>query len=241
MKRIIQCSKCEAKLSVFDTGKPINQKCPKCGNSITLDSTNSSDEDKQDDKAATSDKTPEPEKDGKTAEADKPAENKDGSTESKTPDKPGEGKEGSKAEKTSDKPAEGKDGAKDGKASDKLAEDKDAPKDGKASDKPTEGKDGAKESKASDKPAESKDDAKESKKSDKKPQTKTTPVSSAALDDLDSLHIPETAGTGGLSKAIVIGALVIIIIMQMITKRSADKQYKTLIEHLQYIEKNLVK
>ncbi len=223
MKRIIQCPKCEAKLSVFDTGKPINQKCPKCGNSITLDSTNSSDEDKQDDKAATSDKNPEPEKklpaDGKTAE------NKGGTKENKESDKPAECKEGPKAENTSDKPAEGKDRAKDGKAP----------------DKPAEGKDGAKDSKESDKPAESKDDAKESKKSDKKPQTKTTPVSSAALDDLDSLHIPETAGTGGLSKAIVIGALVIIIIMQMITKRSADKQYKTLIEHLQYIEKNLVK
>ena len=35
MKRIVQCPKCEAKLSVFDLGKPITQKCPKC--STTFD------------------------------------------------------------------------------------------------------------------------------------------------------------------------------------------------------------
>ena len=32
MKRIVQCPKCEAKLSVFDLGKTISQKCPKCSN-----------------------------------------------------------------------------------------------------------------------------------------------------------------------------------------------------------------
>lgn len=30
MKRIVQCPACGAKLSVFDLGKPITQKCPKC-------------------------------------------------------------------------------------------------------------------------------------------------------------------------------------------------------------------
>ena len=39
MKRIITCPKCEAKLSVFDLGKPINQKCPKCGNTFVVEST----------------------------------------------------------------------------------------------------------------------------------------------------------------------------------------------------------
>ncbi len=38
MKRVIQCPKCQAKLSVFDIGKPINQKCPKCGNAFVVDS-----------------------------------------------------------------------------------------------------------------------------------------------------------------------------------------------------------
>jgi len=36
MKRIVQCPKCEAKLSVFDLGKPISQKCPKCGNTFEV-------------------------------------------------------------------------------------------------------------------------------------------------------------------------------------------------------------
>ena len=36
MKRIVQCPKCEAKLSVFDSGKPISQKCPKCGNTFEV-------------------------------------------------------------------------------------------------------------------------------------------------------------------------------------------------------------
>jgi len=37
MKRIVQCPKCESKLAVFDLGKPINQKCPKCGNAFIVD------------------------------------------------------------------------------------------------------------------------------------------------------------------------------------------------------------
>ena len=36
MKRIVQCPKCETKLSVFDSGKPINQKCPKCRESFVI-------------------------------------------------------------------------------------------------------------------------------------------------------------------------------------------------------------
>jgi len=38
MKRIVQCPKCQVKLSVLDIGKPINQKCPKCGESFVVES-----------------------------------------------------------------------------------------------------------------------------------------------------------------------------------------------------------
>lgn len=36
MKRTIQCPKCESKLAVFDTGKPIKQRCPRCGNAFEV-------------------------------------------------------------------------------------------------------------------------------------------------------------------------------------------------------------
>jgi len=38
MKRIVQCPKCQAKLSVFDSGKPIKQKCPKCSENFVVES-----------------------------------------------------------------------------------------------------------------------------------------------------------------------------------------------------------
>ena len=38
MKRIVQCPKCQAKLSVVDLGKPLKQKCPKCGELFVIES-----------------------------------------------------------------------------------------------------------------------------------------------------------------------------------------------------------
>ncbi|MDR2850397.1 MAG: FYDLN acid domain-containing protein [Verrucomicrobiota bacterium] len=38
MKRVVTCPNCETKLAVFDLGKPINQKCPKCGNAFVVES-----------------------------------------------------------------------------------------------------------------------------------------------------------------------------------------------------------
>lgn len=38
MKRIVQCPKCESKLAVFDIGKPITQKCPRCGHAFEISS-----------------------------------------------------------------------------------------------------------------------------------------------------------------------------------------------------------
>ena len=36
MKRIVQCPKCESRLAVFDLGKTISQKCPRCGNAFEI-------------------------------------------------------------------------------------------------------------------------------------------------------------------------------------------------------------
>ena len=38
MKRIVQCPKCQTKLSVLDLGKPIKQKCPKCKETFDIES-----------------------------------------------------------------------------------------------------------------------------------------------------------------------------------------------------------
>lgn len=183
MKRIIQCPQCEAKLSVFDIGKPISQKCPKCGNAINVESEEPSPDDKKDPKDASA------------------------STASAAPDKSQPAKAAAKGDKPAEAVAKG--------------------------DKPAEA--AAKDAK----PSEDKE-KRDVKKADDKEQNKTSPVRAPIpASAFDSLPTPEPAGTGGLFKAIVIGAIIIIIAMQMITKLHADKQYKNLIEHLQYIEKNL--
>jgi len=65
MKRIVQCPKCETKLSVFDLGKPISQKCPKCGNTFEVSPDGTV--------AMPSAETPSPVPAAETAEKEKPA------------------------------------------------------------------------------------------------------------------------------------------------------------------------
>jgi len=50
-KRIVTCPECEVKLSVFDFGKPINQKCPKCSKTFVIESEEKDETEKADDKA----------------------------------------------------------------------------------------------------------------------------------------------------------------------------------------------
>jgi len=38
MKRIVQCPNCEAKLAVFDLGKAVSKKCPRCGTAFDIPS-----------------------------------------------------------------------------------------------------------------------------------------------------------------------------------------------------------
>ncbi|MDD4102467.1 MAG: hypothetical protein PHU80_07540 [Kiritimatiellae bacterium] len=164
MKRIIQCPKCEAKLSVFDIGKPISQKCPKCGNSINVESEEPTADENKEDKAV------------------------DATVLSKAPEN----------SQPNGKTVKAKD--------EKTFENKDSDACVRLSDKP---------------------------------QIKKTPSSPVATPALDVLPTPEPPRNGGLFKAFVVGALLIIIAMQMITKLNSDKQYKTLIEHLQFIERKL--
>jgi phage FluMu protein Com len=214
MKRIVTCPKCEAKLAVFDLGKPINQKCPKCGNAFVIES--------EENKEAV--KTAEATDSGKSAS--------DGAkkAEASTSDV----KAGTDVKAAEDAASKGKPAAK----SDAIAPEK----------KDTVGK----KSEDADKPSDTSPDKKEPaakgkeialKKPVERPggtdkpmvSAKREPVASAALDSA----VPPAAGPSPLFSMVVAGLLILVIVMQVMMKVRADKQYRTLIEHLQYIEKNL--
>ena len=198
MKRIIPCPKCEAKLAVFDLGKPINQKCPKCGNAFTIES----EEKKADEKK--------PEEAVKT-----PAEK----TETAGPAKPEEAKKTEEAAKTPE-PAKPEVSEKPGAApvaAAPAAEDK----------KPAETKE--KEitlKKPADAPAPA-----------AKPRAESKPAAPA----MPELPEPHAGGGSMLPAALTIGLLIIVIAMQVISQKRANAQYANLIQHLQYIEKQLAK
>jgi len=215
MKRIVTCPKCEAKLAVFDLGKPINQKCPKCGNAFVIES----EEDKEAVKTVEAADTGKPASDGakkaeastsdvKTAVADvKAAE--DAASKGKTaaqPDAiaPDKKDAGEKKSEDADKPSDKSPDKKEPAAKEKEI----------ALKKPVERPGGT------DKPMVS---------------AKREPVASAALDSA----VPPAAGPSPLFSMVVAGLLILVIVMQVMMKMRADKQYRTLIEHLQYIEKNL--
>jgi phage FluMu protein Com len=211
MKRIITCPKCEAKLAVFDLGKPINQKCPKCGNAFVVESEEKKEPAKEEAKAEEPKKAEEPPK----AEEPKKAE------EAKPSDGPAEKEEKALA------PAPDAGGEK------VPARDAETPKAPVAEKTPAEDK---KESEAKDKEIKLKKPA-ESPAPAAKPRA---PVKSEPS-SVEAPAVPETpaAGHSLLFPAVVVGLLLLIAVMQVMTKMRADKQYKTLIEHLQFIETKL--
>ena len=102
MKRVVQCPKCETKLSVFDSGKPINQKCPKCRESFVVES-----------------------EEAKSAGADKPADAKADPAAEKKADPSADTKIDAKVEGTGDaKPADAKAEAKPDATADEKTEGK---------------------------------------------------------------------------------------------------------------------
>ena len=166
MKRTITCPKCETKLSVFDLGKPISQKCPKCGNNFTVES-----EEKKD---AAKDSASEPEK-------------KDA-----------------------------------GVAAPTASEEKKASAD-----------------------AAAKPDAVPAKEADKKSAAPTAkpsaPVKREPSYTASAEPEPAAGGQSLMFPVIVIGLLILLAVMQVMTKMRAEKQYGTLIKHLQFVEETLDK
>lgn len=99
-KRIVTCPECEVKLSVFDFGKPINQKCPKCSKTFVIESEEKDETEKADDKADAA----KPAGDDEKAKTSTDDATKAGATVKAAEDK---GKEDKKEDKASkDKPAD---------------------------------------------------------------------------------------------------------------------------------------
>ncbi|HRR34225.1 MAG TPA: hypothetical protein P5026_09020 [Kiritimatiellia bacterium] len=217
MKRIVTCPKCEAKLAVFDLGKPINQKCPKCGNAFVIES----EEKKEAEKSTEATDTNKPACDGaKKAEASTSDEKKTDSTVVKTA-----------ADKESkDKPAD----KQDVQPAEKKEADGKKPED---ADKPSDNAQDKKE------PVAKGNDITLKKPVERPVGSDKPPVSASKREPLDSA-VPESAemhasGPSPLFSIVAVGLLILVIVMQVMTKMRAEKQYRTLIEHLQYIEKNL--
>lgn len=161
MKRTITCPKCEAKLAVFDLGKPINQKCPKCGNAFVVESEEKNDGAKM---------------------ADDNFDKKD-----ENPPVPCAGEKAPPPETPADK----------------------KPKDifVKPAVKPSA-------------PA------------------KRDPVLAATPAEPDA---PAAGGHSLLFPVVVVGLLLVLAIMQVMAKKQADRQYESVMKHLQHIEKILQK
>ena len=165
MKRTITCPKCEAKLAVFDLGKPINQKCPKCGNTFVVDS-----EEKKD--------------------------------AVKEPEVKAEKKEETVSVPVADEKAQPQETPADKKPKDILVKPAVAPA--------------------------------------AKPSTPVKREPSPAVPVAE----PELQAAGGhslLFPVVVVGLLLVLAIMQVMAKKQADRQYESLLKHLQHIEKSLIK
>ena len=227
MKRIITCPKCEAKLAIFDLGKPINQKCPKCGNAFVVESEENKSEAKKPEQADDAKQTAEPAPapaPAPAAEAAAAAAAKDDAAAAAPVPAANEKKPGKENGKKKTAPVA------EAAAAVPAAEPAAAPA-------------------AAQTPAEEKKDAAPKEIKVKKPTESSAFVPKARTPDkadLSASDVPETseapAGGGSfISRLVVVGLLFLIIILQVIAKAQSNKQYGKIIEHLQFIETKLAK
>ncbi len=177
MKRIVQCPKCQAKLAVFDLGKPINQKCPKCSESFVIES-----------------------EEGKAGDAAKPAataapaaaaaETKDPAMPAVKPEKPADVKSEPQAAGKTESPAEAK---KDVKEEPKVTPKPEVP------------------AAAAPKPA---------------PKT-AAPRPVPSMDQEPELPVPHS-GVSFLHIVVIIGLLILVIAMQVMAKKNAERRFNSL-------------
>jgi len=231
MKRIITCPKCEAKLAIFDFGKPINQKCPKCGNAFVIESEENKSEAKKPEQADDAKQTAEPVPAPAAAAAAAAEAKSDVAAAAPVPavseKKPG--KENGKK-----KTAPVAEAAAAVPAAAPAAEPAVTPAAAPA---------------VTQAPAEEKKDAAPKEIKVKKPTESSAFVPKARTPDkadLSASDVPEApeppAGGGSfISRLVVVGLLLLIIILQVIAKAQSNRQYGKIIEHLQFIETKLAK
>ena len=222
MKRIIKCPKCESKLAVFDLGKPINQKCPKCGNAFVVESEENKSEAKKPEQA-----------DDSKQNAAVPA-----------PAAVAAAAAGAKDDAAAAASVPAADEKKPGKENGKK---KTAPVAEAAATAPAAAP--AVTPAVTQAPAEEKKDAAPKEIKVKKPTESSAFVPKARTPDkadLSASAVPEapepSAGGGSFTyRLVVVGLLFLIIILQVIAKAQSNKQYGKIIEHLQFIETKLAK
>ena len=244
MKRIVQCQKCQTKFSVFDMGKTVTKRCPKCGESMVIEPEQT--------KSGDAPATPPPATETKPEVPDVQA------AEPKT-----EAKADAKAEPLPETKSEAKPDAKAETKSDAKSDVKTEPKteakpEVKAEAKPDAKADAKTETKADAKP-DAKTDVKAEPKSDVKPETKSAPASKeiavkkptskpAASTPIPSAAPAETLtpnmshGDCGISfgeVVLIMALLVFSLILQVIGIRKAASRFNYLDQQVQSIQSQL--
>ena len=241
MKRIVQCPKCQAKLSVFDMGKTIHQKCPKCGETFVIESEPSPKTDEA--------KTPPPKADAQPeVKTEKAAEPK---VEVKT-ELPAE----TKAEPKTDAKPEIKAEAKADSKTDAKTETKSEAKPETKTESKPETKAEVKTDSKTDAKTETKPDAKAEEKSDvkatgtaKEPAVKKGGFKAAAAQSKSSTASesntpPATdhsfaCGISFFDVMIIIGLLIFSLVLQVIGIRKDSSRFNYLDQQVQSIQSQL--
>jgi len=216
MKRVVQCPKCDAKLSVFDSGKPINQKCPKCRESFVVES-----------------------EEAKSAGEDKPAAAAADSASEKKTDQPADAKADTKTDAKTPEKGDVKADAKPGTPADAKAETKAEDKTSGKPEEKAESKTDAKTEAKTDAKAEAvagKDVAKKSiVKTAVSSQPKSTPSPEAAA-PLPS-HVDSSISY--MDVMMILGLLVLSLIIQVVGIRKNAVRFNALDDQIQSLQAQL--
>ncbi|MFA7171801.1 MAG: hypothetical protein WC340_00050 [Kiritimatiellia bacterium] len=242
MKRIVVCPSCKIKMQIFDIGKEINQKCPRCKNSFDIHPVK--------DKGKTADKGAKEQPKDEAAKKTEPEAPKSEAAKVTEPEAPkSELPEVKEEPKSADKPADKKITIKpptqstaktDASTSDKkpATDAKTAEADKPAADaKTAEADKSAVDVKAAEveKPAQESDKAAGSLKKSKaacKPATPATPVSAP-------LPAAVVAGFSGMQFKILFVMLLVMIIIQLVFAKRQMTQLSIVNDNLKVIHKKL--